>query len=123
MIKKKCHYRVLFCIAFMAVGYVFSSCNNTNSYINHAYSIWGDDEEIVYEDGTYTATVDYYNSKTDYHATYTLEVEVMDGKVVQINFPSGGWLDEDHIIPEYLDEEGACTISSYDGKYYDIQID
>ena len=123
MIKNVIYFRVLFCIAIIAVGSVFGSCDNTNSFINYAYSIGDDEEDVVYEDGTYAATVVYYNSKTDYHATYTLEVEVVDGKVVQINFPSGGWLDDDHIIPEYLDEDGSCTISSYDGKYYEIQID
>ena len=129
----------------MAVCFSFDSCGNTNSYTNQAYctlhdevededetvdyeneeyGYTSDDEnEVVYEDGTYTATVDYYNPNTDYYATYTLDVDVEDGQVIQINFPKGGWLDEDHIIPEYLDENSSCTIYTYEGRIFKIQID
>ena len=142
MITNVIHFRVLFCIAIIAVGFVFGSCGNNTSSTNHVNHIYDDgeddetedydnedygyasyDEEVGYEDGTYSATVDYYNPNTNYSATYTLDVEVEDGMVIRIYFPSGGWLDEDHIIPDYLDEDGSCTISSYEGNYYEIQID
>lgn len=142
MIKNVIHFRVLFYIAIMAVCFVLDSCGNNTSYTNQAYHIWDDEDdetveyenekcsyasddevEVVYKDGIYTATVDYYNPNTVYYATYTLDVEVVDGQVVQINFPKGGWLDEDHIIPGYLDEDGSCTISAYDGMTYEIHID
>lgn len=42
--------------------------------------------------------------------------------VIQINFPNGGWLDEDHIIPEYPDENSCCTVYDEDGKTYEITI-
>lgn len=76
-----------------------------------------------FEDGTYSATVDYYNPETGYSQTYTLDVEVEDCEVVQINFPNGGWLDNDHITPAELDEDGSCTVDGEDGKTYEIQID
>ncbi|RWZ90368.1 MAG: hypothetical protein EO766_02895 [Hydrotalea sp. AMD] len=55
-----------------------------------------------FEDGTYSATVNYYNPETGYSQTYTLDVEVEDCEVVQIDFPNGGWLDIDHITPAKL---------------------
>ena len=79
--------------------------------------------DCKYEDGTHSATVDYYNPQTGYTSTYTLDVEVADCEVVQIEFPNGGWLDSDHITPAELDEDGSCTIDGENGKTYEIQID
>ena len=66
-----------------------------------------DSYEDEIEDGTYSATVDYYNPHTCYSATYTLDVEVENGVVVQINFPNDGYLDDDHITPKALDANGG----------------
>ena len=82
-----------------------------------------EDETYGYEDGTYNANVEYYNPETDYSATYTLEVKVEDNEVVEIDFPKGGWLDEDHISPAELDEDGQTTVEGEDGKTYEIEID
>lgn len=79
-------------------------------------------EEKKHEDGTHTATVDYYNPETGERSTYTLDVEVEDGEVVKINFPKGGWLDESHIRSEELDEDGHARINGEDGKTYDVEI-
>lgn len=76
-----------------------------------------------FEDGTYSATVDYNNPGTGYSATYTLDVEVQDCQVVQINFPNDGYLDEDHISYADIDEDGNATVDGEDGKTYEIQID
>lgn len=75
------------------------------------------------EDGTHSATVYYNNPQTGYSATYTLDVEVEDGQVVQIDFPNGGYSDSDHITPEALNSDGECTIYGDDGKTYSIHID
>ena len=75
------------------------------------------------EDGTYSATVDYHNPETGYSQTYTLDVEVQDCQVVEIDFPKGGWLDEDHISPADLDEDGNANVDGEDGKTYDVHID
>ena len=76
-----------------------------------------------YDDGTYSATVDYNNPETGYSATYTLDVEVQDCQVVQINFPNDGYLDEDHISYADIDEDGNASVDGEDGKTYEIQID
>jgi len=58
-----------------------------------------------------------------YRQSYTLDVEVEDGEVKQINFPNGGWLDSDHISPEEIDENGNCYIEGENGKTYEIEIE
>ena len=79
--------------------------------------------ECKIEDGTYSATVDYNNPETGYSATYTLDVEVQDCQVVQINFPNDGYLDEDHISAADLDEDGNANVDGEDGKTYVVLID
>ncbi len=79
--------------------------------------------DCKFEDGTYSATVDYYNPETGYSATYTLDVDVQDCQVIQINFPNDGYLDEDHISYADIDEYGTATVYGEDGKTYEIQID
>jgi hypothetical protein len=75
------------------------------------------------DDGTYSATVGYNNSETGYSATYTLDVDVEDCQVVQINFPNDGYLDQDHITAADIDEYGNANVDGDDGKTYEIQID
>lgn len=104
------------------------SCHNSTSYDDDDESteneVTSDDEmDSDYEDGTHSATVDYYNPKTGYSESYTLDVEVEDGEVNQINFPKGGHLDEDHISAEELDDYGNATVEGEDGKTYDVTID
>lgn len=74
-------------------------------------------------DDTYSATVDYYNPETGYSQTYNLDVEVEDCQVVQINFPKGGWLDQDHINAADIDEDGDASVDGEDGRTYEIHID
>jgi uncharacterized membrane protein len=90
---------------------------------NEDDSEYSSSSDCKFENGTYSATVDYYNPETGYSQTYTLDVEVEDCEVVQIDFPNGGWLDSDHITPAELDEDGNCTVDGEDGKTYEIQID
>ena len=124
---------------------IFASCSSKTEKQSESYSSsnydrnssdYPDEEEsneenedftsslgCKFEDGTYSATVDYYNPETGYSQTYTLDVEVENCEVVQIDFPNGGWLDSDHITPSELDEDGTCTVYGEDGKTYEIQID
>lgn len=109
-----------------------SSSNDDNSFQSSSsnYSNEENNEEnneysngCKFEDGTYSATVDYNNPETGYSATYTLDVEVQDCQIVQINFPNDGYLDEDHISYADIDEDGNATVDGEDGKTYEIQID
>lgn len=107
--------------------------NSENSSTNYEYEETNrydeNDEEYYnensdgYEDGTYSASVDYNNPETGYSTSYTLDVEVEDNHVTIIYFPNGGYLDDDHIWPGELDEQGFVRIEGEDGKTYDVQID
>jgi major membrane immunogen (membrane-anchored lipoprotein) len=108
----------------------YSSSSDDENENNDESSESNDNEEISenssdckFEDGTYSATVDYNNPETGYSATYTLDVEVEDCQVVQINFPNDGYLDEDHISYADIDEDGYASVDGEDGKTYEIQID
>ena len=122
---------------------IFCSCSSTtdkkesiekpaNSYSSPSYHRNNNNDEdesdensssCKIEDGTYSATVDYNNSETGYSNTYTLDVDVENCQVVQINFPKGGWLDEDHIDVADIDEDGNANVSGENGKSYEIHID
>lgn len=86
-------------------------------------SYYYEEENDGYEDGTYSATVYYHNPETSYSATYTLDVDVEDNEVITIYFPKGGYLDEDHIWPGELDEDGYVLIDGEEGKTYEVYID
>jgi hypothetical protein len=137
-------------LTFLIVFIFLISCNSGNYDSDHEESssssntdeqIDKDDESSYYyknneevekeesnngckfEDGNYSATVNYNNSETNYSATYNLDVEVQNCMVIQINFPNDGYLDEDHISPAEIDDYGNVLIEGEDGKSYEIQIE
>jgi hypothetical protein len=135
-------------IYFLLFIILITSCNSkndTNTVDNNSYSTEQNNDDSVinetdkynaedsdsedsdsgckFEDGTYSATVDYNNSETGYSATYNLDVEVQDCQIVQINFPNDGYLDDDHISYADIEEDGSASVTGEDGKTYEIQID
>jgi hypothetical protein len=96
------------------------SCGNTSTESDE-FPIEGQTEE-GFEDGTYCADVTYYNPNTGTSNDYTFEVEVQQNEVVQINFGNGGYLDNEHMTPEVLDENGECTIFSDRDYEYSIKL-
>jgi major membrane immunogen (membrane-anchored lipoprotein) len=96
---------------------------NTQSVETINNSISSDNNNCKIDDGTYSATVDYNNPETGYSQTYTLDVEVQDCQVVQINFPNDGYLDEDHISAAIIDEDGNASVDGENGKTYEVHID
>jgi hypothetical protein len=74
-------------------------------------------------DDTLSATIDYYNPETGFSNTYTLNVVVNDCEVIEIDFPKGGWLDEDHINAAQIDEEGNATVEDDQGRTFEVHID
>jgi hypothetical protein len=136
------HYRIFGWITSVLLICIFISCKSKmdNNNARSTATIYNDLEDdsdhddededenfsltsCGYNDGIYTATIRYYNPDTDYDAIYTLDVEVETCEVTIIYFPKGGWLDDDHIDPAELDEDGYCIIYGEDGKTYEIQID
>jgi hypothetical protein len=82
-----------------------------------------DGSGCAFDDGTHSATIDYYNPSTNYSATYTLDVEVEGCQVTQITFNNGGYLGPNHIAPTGIDEDGDASVVDDKGRSYDVHID
>jgi hypothetical protein len=99
-----------------------SACSHENNTEEDTiFGIEGQSAE-GFEDGAYCADVTYYNPNTGTENTYTLEVEVYNNEVTQINWNNGGWLDEDHFSAPVLDENGSCSFTSDKGYDYTVEI-
>lgn len=81
-----------------------------------------EEEKEKFPDDTYCAEVEYYNPKTGTRSSYTLTIEVESNEVVEINFPNGGWLDNDHFNGADLEEDGTTNFTSDRGYEYEITI-
>ncbi|MEY2702975.1 MAG: hypothetical protein RLY43_1613 [Bacteroidota bacterium] len=113
--------------------FITTSCSQKSSKQSSDLDSSENDKEVAmetynyndcnYEDGVYTATVNYYNPETDYSSTYTLDVEVANCEVIQINFPNDGYLDESSISNTTIDENGNAFIDGEDGKTYEVHLD
>jgi rubredoxin len=113
----------LFVLFFAIVSFTACKNNSEDSEDSDEVSTTTDEDgNEAYPDGTYCADIDYYNPDTGTRSTYTLNVEVESNEVTEIHWPNGGWLDDSHFSPEALDSNGSCSITTYDGKQYDIQI-
>ena len=118
-------YLFITCIAFLSIT-CSDENKNPDSSVNrneHNENTESSYSQNKYPDGTYSATVDYHNPETGYSATYTLDVEVQNNEIVEIDFPKGGYLDEDHISPAELDDDGHAEVDGEEGRTYDVQID
>ncbi len=97
-----------------------SPSTNSSTYSSNNES---NNEEIEkYPDDTYCAEVEYYNPNTGTRSTYTLTVEVQSNEIIEINFPNGGWLDNDHFSGAELEEDGTTSFTSDRGYQYEISI-
>lgn len=76
----------------------------------------------TYDDGSYCATVEFYNPNTMWRNTYTLSVEVEDNELARINWPNGGWLDKSHYNLEPFDEDGKVSFTSDAGYKYSVKL-
>lgn len=75
-----------------------------------------------FKDGTHPATVEYYNPRTGHTAKYELKVQVEGCQVIQINFPNGGWLDEDHIPRTSINSNGEAVLEDDKGRRWEIHF-
>lgn len=74
-----------------------------------------------FSDGEYCAEVEYYNPNTGTESSYTLTVEVSNNEIVKINFPNGGYLD-DEISDGTLDSSGEATFTNDKGYQYRVKL-
>lgn len=72
----------------------------------------------TYADGYYCAKVHYQNPNTEKESDYTLTVRIENNKVVELQFPKGGWLDESHYVAPEINSRGkAYIIDDRDYEY------
>ena len=108
---------ILLIIAFILLKGCVKSCSNDNIE-PEKQSI----KKEAYSDGTYAAEVEYYNPNTGTRNTYTLNVEVENNKLILIQWPQGGWLDNSHFYAEELNSDGKCSFKSDAGYQYNVII-
>lgn len=102
-------------------GYNYEEDAHEGMGLDNDGNLINENGEIVnycgYDDGAYSATVDYTNPDTDYSQTYDLEVEISNCEIVSINFPKGGNIS----CAAYIDD-GEADVEE-DGKYYHIYLE
>lgn len=113
--------KIIFCLLIFFITACTNNQSNDDSVNNDDVSNTTSNCHI--DDGTHSATVDYYNPKTGYKNTYTLNVEVEDCQVVTIYFENGGSLDDSHIDAADIDENGDAHVEDDRGRSYNIHID
>lgn len=108
---------------FLVVCLLVCSCKSKKAdsvYIPQQTSISNDQHE--FSDGTWCASVEYYNPNTGNTNVYTLNVEVENGQLMVIHWPNGGWLDDSHFDPEPLDHDGTISFESDKGYEYTVTL-
>jgi len=107
----------------MALIFFVWSCRNSEENSRPERNARFEEKDCQFDDGNYSAEVEYNNAETGYSATYTLNVQVEECQVVKIDFPNGGYLDNDHIEPEPIDEDGDASITDDRGRTFDVHIE
>lgn len=106
---KKLFYHILVFTIFI-IG-----CNNSSE------SSYSHNSNSSFDNGEFCAEIHYYYSKTGTASTYTLLVDVEDGKLTKIHWSNGGWLDDSHFEPPDI-ENGTAEFTSYEGVRYSVNI-
>ncbi len=79
--------------------------------------------EVIYRDGKYCADIHYYNPKTKNRATYTLPIELKDGKILEILMDDESKLIEGQDFDETkIKNDGTALFTSHKGQVYGILI-
>ena len=112
-------------IIFYLLVFLITACTNSQSDDDNENNdeVSSSTSNCNIDDGTHSATVDYYNPKTGYSNTYTLDVEVENCQVTTIYFENGGYLDDSHIDAADIDENGDANVEDDRGRSYDVHID
>lgn len=96
--------------------------NSSDGLYNNDVNSDDNEASEKYPDDIYCAEVEYHNPNTGTTSSYTLTVEVENNEIITINWPSGGWLDEDNFSGAELDEDGSTYFTSDYGYEYNIRI-
>lgn len=102
------------------------SCNEQNENQTAPVNLESNVESTYlntnYNNGTFCAEIEYYNPRTGTNSSYTLTVEVDNGRLVNIEWPNGGWLDESHYSDVEISESGNASFESDKGYQYTVHI-
>lgn len=71
--------------------------------------------------GTYCADVMRYNPKTGKESSYTLTVEISNGKLVQMDYPNGGHSDSGDFKPPTV-KNSSVSFSDFNGANFSVDI-
>lgn len=69
----------------------------------------------------YCVDVDYYNPRTGTESSYRLDAMVSSGRLIELNFPNGGHLDQDD-FGNVTFQNGKAIAVIKGGKSYSIQL-
>lgn len=109
-------------ISILLIFFTFLiSCQKSNEGNALGEEITLSENDDYFVDGDYCAEVNYYNPNTGTQSSYTLTVEVSDNELVKINFPNGGYFD-DEITNGALDSSGEASFTSNKGYDYTVKI-
>lgn len=102
---------------------ILFSCNKTSKKEPHfeTNSEMSTNEDEEFSDGEYCAEIQYDNSNSGTHSTYTLAVEVENGELVKIQWENGGWLDESHFTAPDI-SDGTATFEDDRGREYEVKL-
>lgn len=92
-----------------------TSCTSTSNSEDGWSSIDGS------YDGEYCAEVEYYNPNTGTNSTYTLNVYVENDQLIEVYWPNGGVLDQDHFDDSDI-SNGECSFTSDKGYEYTVRL-
>ncbi len=106
---------------FLILALIFAVIDCKSKSSNNRYEI-SSSITTNYPDDKYCADVKYYNPNTGKQSSYRLTVGVENNEVVELDWPNGGTLDQDHFSAAELDDEGHTSLTSGSGYDYEIQI-
>lgn len=99
---------------------VHFACNESSEQSTENPEIT-ESEVDSYDNGIYCAQIEYYYANTGTSATYTLNVEIRNGRLVKVLWPNGGWLDESHFYPPGI-SDGQARFDTDRGAEYQVEI-
>ena len=114
--------RASFILILLAI-FVFGNCKERSDKPQSMQdSVYPTSDSCLFKNGIHQAIVSYYNSSTNYNATYDLDVTVHFCQVVAIDFTNDGELNCDRITGGVLDKYGNTTVFGDDDKTFTLHI-
>ena len=117
-------------ICFFLLSASFSACKYNNGLApvaaNH-YPVKSNSAAVAltdktYENGTYCATLKYYNLKAEINTKCNLLIDVKNNELTKINSSDCDWVEESNFLPRKFDEVGSVSFADNNGNEYTVTI-